>query len=528
MNIMRISNNYNQYNLNKVPTIRQQNQSEPVSQSLTFQNNYVNFYGLFSSNKKNNNIIEDNKYGLTGEDYTLSFKMADVLNRLGKDSILVIGNTNNYFIKNRVKHVITKYEDIIPDPKSLREVYLINHDSDLTMVISKNDDGTFNIHSSEGAENISRQKNKYDIDFPMKQTAQYNDVIKTSNGLKLKFLRLPETRTIMYDAKYPVEAFLSNSLELEGGLIINKSNKIDYPSDNKEIQESKLKWARPIPHRTFRDVAGLDENVELLKKKVLYPMLYPEAFRDNKNYGAILYGEPGTGKTLLALALIGEAKERKGKKIHFIKIDSNDLETNEWSGTTQHWKEVFNELKENQPSMLFIDEADSVLARRKEGHNNVPKNYVTTEFLTQIDDIEKTGANVYILGATNNPDMIDPAIKRSGRLGDLIKIEKPDEKGCLDIVNLYLNNKRVDKDFDRKEFAKKIHSLGYTGADIAEIVSEAKDAMYERCGIWDKMEKGTFKTHDLRGLKYIGEDFETALNNQKIKKKRAKIGFNNK
>ena len=519
MKIAAVSNQYytNNSGYRRKPSLT-------VEQPPVSERKPVHFYGWFG--KKDSKPVETKKndFGMTGEDYTISFKVADVLNRLGDDAILVIGNSNSLFLKNRVKRAITEDNKQLPNAKDLKDVYLINNKRD-EYIISKKDKETFLIYG--GANNLSNPE-RYTIDYPVYQTAKYGDIIKTKDGLKIKFMKLPETKTIMYDAKYPVEAFLTKGNTIDGGVVINKAERINYEKDDNEIDEPKSKWARPIPKRTFDDVAGLDDTIDTVKKKVLFPMLYPNAFRDNKNQGAILYGPPGVGKTLLALAMIGEARDRKGQNIHFIKVDPNDLETKEWGGTTTNWKEIFAELLDNQPSLLFIDEADNVFARRQEGNNHVPKNYVTTEFLTQIDNMEKTGANVWILAATNNPDMIDSAIKRSGRLGDMIEFKKPDEKGCLDILNLYLKKKNVDKDFNREKFAKNIYSLGYTGADIAEIVSDAKGEMYTRCGIWEKMDKGTFKDWDLDGLEYSAKDFENALKNQKIRKQRPQIGFDKK
>ena len=520
MKIAAVSNQYytNNSGYRRKPSLT-------VEQPPVSERKPVHFYGWFG--KKDSKPVETKKndFGMTGEDYTISFKVADVLNRLGDDAILVIGNSNNLFLKNRVKRAITEDKKQLPNAKDLKDVYLINNKRD-EYIISKKDKDTFLIYG--GANNLSNPE-RYTIDYPVYQTAKYGDIIKTKDGLKIKFMKLPETKTIMYDAKYPVEAFLTKGNTIDGGVVINKAERERSNIDNEEgINESKSKWARPIPKRTFDDVAGLDDTIDIIKKKILFPMLYPNAFRENKNQGAILYGPPGVGKTLLALALIGEARDRKGQKIHFIKVNSNDLGS-QYANITEHrWREIFDELLDNQPSLLFIDEADNVLTKRQEGHNHVTNNQVTTEFLTQIDNIEKTDANVWILAATNNPDMIDPAIKRSGRLGDMIEFKKPDEKGCLDILNLYLKKKKVDKDFNREKFAKNIHSLGYTGADIAEIVSDAKDEMYTRCGIWEKMDNGTYKDWDLDGLEYSAKDFENALKNQKIRKQRPQIGFDKK
>lgn len=127
--------------------------------------------------------------------------------------------------------------------------------------------------------------------------------------------------------------------------------------------------SQAIPHRTFKDVAGMDDTIQQVKKQILYPMLYPKAFPDVTNCGTIFYGPPGTGKTLLAQAIIGEAKERKDKTINFINIDGQSLEA-KWIGDTEKaWRNVFKEAVEKQPCILFIDEIDAILSKRSGGES---------------------------------------------------------------------------------------------------------------------------------------------------------------
>ncbi len=246
--------------------------------------------------------------------------------------------------------------------------------------------------------------------------------------------------------------------------------------------------------------------------------MYPEAFPKPANKGAIFFGEPGTGKTLLALAIIGEAKKRKNQDIHFVKIDSQEFERSSFGETERLWRNSFKELVDKQPAILFIDELDAIAPQRREGSNYVGKNGVVAQLLTLIDGLEKQNARVVIIATTNRPDMIDNAIKRSGRLGNLVEIKKPDEKGCLDILNHYLKDKNVDEDFNREEFARNLYNLSCTGADINAVVDAARDKMYEAYGIYEKMENGTFEKSDLNGLDYTAEDFKLALEDVKNSK----------
>ena len=98
-----------------------------------------------------------------------------------------------------------------------------------------------------------------------------------------------------------------------------------YHTVEAEEMNSDSKYGRSIPYRTFEDVAGIDDSVDFMKRKLMFPIMYPNAFKDDKNHGIILYGPTGTGKTLLALATIGEIKKRQNKNVHFVKINSKTI-----------------------------------------------------------------------------------------------------------------------------------------------------------------------------------------------------------
>lgn len=473
--------------------------------------------------------------GMSGNDYTISFKVADVMHRLDNENILVIGNTSGVFLKSFVRNNLTKDNSDLKNPKDVKNVYVVGRESVNPIIIQKLEEDKYSIIGPvcnlTSPDSVSKHNMKGYLKYHLGYTAKYGDVVETEDGLKLKFLRLPkESNVPMYDAKYPVESFLSKGPFLEGGIVLNEiegSGQADEDDDSTEIT-SESKYGRNIPYRTFNDVAGMDDSIEFMKRKLMYPIMYPNAFKDDKNHGIILYGPSGTGKTLLALATIGEIKKRQNKKVHFVKINSRDLEQQYVGVSEEKWRNVFKELQNNQPAVLFIDEIDALMVDRnnvKDSTNNSMTSQVA-QLLQSIDELEKSNAKVWIIGATNRPNAIDPAIKRSGRLGDMIEVKRPDLDGCEKILNLYLKDKKVSKDFDRKQFAKQCHELEYTGSDIAQIVAESRNKMYERCGIMEKMDNGTYRDSDLNGLVYAPEDFEAALKTQQINKEvKRKIGF---
>lgn len=509
--------------------------------------NYVSFEGWFNKKKssENDEFIRKKESGslnseainkdsftdflqkkdlsmMSSHDVILSCKLADVLHRVDSESIAVVGDPKSLFFKNFVKRVLTDEDSFIDNPKNIKDVYVINEKTTNPLIISKNNEkkNSFKVYG------LAKNLNKTDKDFTTyKNIVEFGDIIETQDKVKIKFIKTgKESNNLFYDENVPVRCILE-----EGEFINSKpvrsvenlseaNNKDDISKLREKINLNNDNNVSSIPLRTFDDVAGMDETVNLVKKKILFPLLYPDAFKKQANKGVIFYGEPGTGKTLLALAIIGEAKKRQNKDIYFVKIDSQEFERSSFGESEKLWRETFKKLVENQPAILFIDELDAIVPQRREGSNYVGKNGVVAQLLTLIDGLEKQNARVSIIATTNRPDMIDRAIKRNGRLGNLIEIKKPDEKGCLDILNHYLKNKSVNDNFDREEFAKKLHDLSCTGADINVIVENAMDKMYERYGIYKKMDDGTYKESDLDNLQYENEDFEKSLEDMKNRK----------
>lgn len=527
------------YTTNSVNAVNAQNNTAPVLSDVT-SSNYLHFTGWFKKKEKNNppaNNIEPfrgDEHGMSGNDYTISFKVADILHRLDDENILVIGSPKNALSKMAVQTLLIREDTELSYPKEIKNVYFVDNEASPLVIQKKNNNKFFvygracnltnpNLPSSyNGGEPIFK--------YNYKNTAEYGDVLEAESGLKIKFLNLPKESNIpMYDAKFPIESFLTKGPLLEGGFVINNgiSDKSGVSENVCEIK-SDFEFGQNIPVRTFDDIAGMDDSIDFMKKKLLFPILYPNAFRDEKNHGIILYGPTGTGKTLLALATIGEVKKRQNKDVYFLKINSRDLEQ-QWVGVSEgRWRKVFEKLEQNQPSVLFIDEIDALMVDRDKVADST-NNHMTSQvaqLLQSIDNLEKTNAQVWIIGATNRVNAIDPAIKRSGRLGEIREVKRPNEEGCAQILDLYLKDKNVSKDFNRKQFAKECYKLEYTGSDIAQIVDNARLKMYERCGIIDKMDNGTYKDTCLNYIKYTQADFDAAIKTQEINKKaKQRIGF---
>jgi len=223
------------------------------------------------------------------------------------------------------------------------------------------------------------------------------------------------------------------------------------------------------PNVKWDDVAGLEQAKGLLQEAVILPVKYPQLFTGNRKpwRGILLYGPPGTGKSYLAKAVATES----GASC-FFSVSSSDLMSKFQGESEKLVKQLFTLARKNAPSIIFIDEVDSLVSARGDGENESGRR-VKTEFLVQMDGVGKAQAGVLVLGATNTPWELDPAIRR--RFEKRVYIPLPDTRARARIFKVHLGdtpNSLEEKDF--KELAELTD--GYSGADISILV---RDALYE-------------------------------------------------
>lgn len=300
---------------------------------------------------------------------------------------------------------------------------------------------------------------------------------------------------------------------------INKAAFATLMKEEAKENDNKTK----VKKLTFADVGGMDKTIESLKRSVLYPIKYPFAFENvSLNRGILLYGKPGTGKTLLAESLAGECEAK------FLKISGTDLES-KWVGETEaKWRELFANAIENQPSIIFIDEFDSVVKERGRGANSGNSDKVVNQILSLMSDLEKSNDNVFVIATTNKPETIDSAIKRSGRFGKQIEIPLPDRNGLDAILEIHTRGKQLDSDIDRGSLLDSFVSRQFTGADIKHVVNEAHTNSWTRTGVYEKMDAGTLTPDDMVAVTITKEDFEHAIvdwDKHQTTKIRRKVGF---
>ncbi|XP_073994216.1 transitional endoplasmic reticulum ATPase TER94 [Rhodnius prolixus] len=224
-----------------------------------------------------------------------------------------------------------------------------------------------------------------------------------------------------------------------------------------------------VPNITWEDIGGLDNVKKELQELVQYPVEHPEKFLKfgmQPSRGVLFYGPPGCGKTLLAKAIANECQA------NFISVKGPELLTMWFGESEANVRDIFDKARAAAPCVLFFDELDSIAKSRggSVGDAGGAADRVINQILTEMDGM---GAkkNVFIIGATNRPDIIDPAILRPGRLDQLIYIPLPDEKSREAIFKANLRKSPISPDVDLAYIAKMTH--GYSGADLTEVCQRA-------------------------------------------------------
>ena len=217
---------------------------------------------------------------------------------------------------------------------------------------------------------------------------------------------------------------------------------------------------------TYEEVGGLRTVIKSMREIVELPLRHPELFSRlgvEPHSGVLLYGPPGCGKTLLAKVLATESDA------NMYSINGPEIMNKYYGETEARLREIFKEAKDNSPSIIFIDEIDAIAPKREEVFGDVEKR-VVAQLLALMDGLTDRG-NVVVLGATNRPDSVDPALRRPGRFDREMEISVPNIDGRIEILQIHTRGMPIGKDVDLKKLASELH--GYTGADIKSLCRES-------------------------------------------------------
>ncbi|MFB5597394.1 MAG: CDC48 family AAA ATPase [Nitrosopumilaceae archaeon] len=259
-----------------------------------------------------------------------------------------------------------------------------------------------------------------------------------------------------------------------------------------------------IPRITYDELGGLKNEVQKIREMVELPMRHPELFEKigvEAPKGVLLYGPPGTGKTLLAKAVAGETNA------HFTSLSGPEIMGKYYGESEERIREIFKQAEENSPSIIFIDEIDSIAPKREEVTGEVEKRIVS-QLLTLMDGMKSRG-KVVVIAATNRPDSIDPALRRPGRFDREIEIGIPDQEGRNEILNIHTRGMPLDEKVDLKQISKTTH--GFVGADLEILAKEAAMRSLRRVLPEIDLDQEKISSEILQRIKVTSEDFRDAL-----------------
>jgi transitional endoplasmic reticulum ATPase len=285
----------------------------------------------------------------------------------------------------------------------------------------------------------------------------------------------------------------------KGIAVVTEDTEIELKETPYTAEEGKKKEVSDVH---YEDIGGLSRELEMVREMIELPLRHPELFERlgiEPPKGVLLYGPPGTGKTLIAKAVANEVDA------HFVTLSGPEIMSKYYGESEGKLREVFEDAQENAPAIIFIDEIDSIAPKREDTKGEVERR-VVAQLLSLMDGLKGRG-QVVVIGATNIPDALDPALRRGGRFDREIEIGIPDKKGRLEIFQVHSRGVPLSDDVKIESYADSTH--GFVGADIALLVKEA--AMHALRKILPKIDLDQeIPAELLEELKVTGSDFDEA------------------
>ena len=270
------------------------------------------------------------------------------------------------------------------------------------------------------------------------------------------------------------------------------------------ISEEVARPERNLPRVTYEDIGGLRGEVVKVREMIELPMKHPELFERlgiEAPKGVLLHGPPGTGKTLLAKAVANESNA------HFIALSGPEIMSKFYGESEERLRQIFDEAQKNGPSIIFIDEIDSIAPKREEVTGEVEKR-VVAQLLALMDGMESRG-KVVVIAATNRPNALDSALRRPGRFDREIEIGVPDQKGRLEILQIHTRGMPLSEDVDLQKLSSSSH--GFVGADLQALAKEAAMRSLRRVLPSMDLEKKSIPAEVLNKIVVKMSDFQEAL-----------------
>ncbi len=282
-------------------------------------------------------------------------------------------------------------------------------------------------------------------------------------------------------------------------VIITETTEISVSSKAMEVTEER------VPEVTYEDIGGLEDEIKKVREMVELPLKHPEIFERlgiEPPKGVLFHGPPGTGKTLLAKAVANESDA------NFLLINGPEVTSKFYGESEKRIRDIFEEAEKNAPSIIFIDEIDAIAPKREETYGEVERRMVA-QLLATMDGMKGRG-KVIVIGATNRPNSLDPALRRPGRFDREITIGVPNKAGRLTVLKIHTRNMPLTKDVDIDYLASVTH--GFVGADLSALCKEAAMSVLRRVLPDLKLKENTSIPREaLEKLRVTANDFREAL-----------------
>ena len=294
------------------------------------------------------------------------------------------------------------------------------------------------------------------------------------------------------------------STEPSGTVIVTDSTEVTLSQQPAEDIQAGGSEGSNTPAVTYEDIGGLESELEQVREMIELPMRHPELFQRlgiEPPKGVLLHGPPGTGKTLIAKAVANEIDAS------FHTISGPEIMSKYYGESEEQLREIFEEAEEEAPSIVFVDEIDSIAPKRGEAGGDVERR-VVAQLLSLMDGLDERG-EVVVIGATNRVDALDPALRRGGRFDREIEVGVPDREGRKEILQVHTRNMPLSESVDLDAYADNTH--GFVGADIESLAKEAAMNALRRIRPELDLEADEVDADVLESLSVTETDFKEAI-----------------
>jgi len=356
----------------------------------------------------------------------------------------------------------------------------------------------FNTYYNKGIE--ARNKNNIAL-------AKRNFKNAAESLLKLSKLSTGEIRKSRFERANRLIEYINQLGVTDVKQSQSHENSVKNSIDKSNPSDGETNWeAATVPKISFDDIAGLDEVKEAVRARIILPRKYPEVYKKYKKKpggGVLMYGLPGTGKTMIAKAV---AKEIDAK---FFDVKSSDI-VSKWFGEAEkNIKQLFETARKEENAVIFFDEFDALGAKR--GGNSSVMARIIPELLAQIQGFTESDSNIMLLAATNRPWDLDSAFLRPGRFNEKLYIPLPDDEARMFMITKALDELPIDANIMIEDIVK--HTGGFNASDVVEFCERLKDGPIKRT-----IENGGTKIENitLEDVKLTKQIVKSSVNQQDI------------